>query len=175
MTALMTSTKLPRSVELLMLSTLICVLSGCQAGTPITAVELFSHANCQGVTKGIQQIQFADLANIRNVQMLTSPTSSEAHKDTPDTQLEDVLLFVISNGNQPTPGYGLDFADTQTTANEVALRYRWRTPAADAILAQVMTSPCTVVQLDAHPDLTAVSAWLDDTLLGRVTLAQKSN
>ena len=150
-------------------------MSGCQAGTPIRAVELFSHANCNGVTKGIQQIQFADLAGIRNVQMLTSPRSGRAHEPSPDTQAEDVLLFVISNGNQPTPGYGFDLEKTDATSNEVELRYRWRTPAADASLAQVMTSPCTVVQLDAHPDLTAVSAWLDDTLLGRVTLPQKSN
>jgi hypothetical protein len=150
-------------------------MSGCQASTPIAAVELFSHANCNGVTKGIQQIQFADLAGIRNVQMLTSPASDGALQPGKDTQAQDVLLFVISNGNQPTPGYGFELAKTDATSNEVELHYRWRTPAADAVLAQVMTSPCTVIQLDAHPDLATVSAWLNDTLLGRVVLQQSSN
>ncbi|MCR9259510.1 MAG: protease complex subunit PrcB family protein [Pseudomonadaceae bacterium] len=155
-----------------MLAGLCWILSGCQAGTPITAVELFSHANCQGVSKGIQQIQFADLATIRNVQLLSSPaTRAEDQSDT-QSQLDDVLLFVVSNGNQPTPGYGLDLTATETTNDEITFRYRWRTPAADAVLAQVMTSPCTVIQLDAHPDLTAVNAWLDGTLLGRVELKQ---
>jgi protease stability complex PrcB-like protein len=155
-----------------MLVILTWILSGCQASTPITAVEIFSHANCNGVSKGIQQIQFADLAAIRNVQMLSSPEQQSADQADTDPQLEDVLLFVISNGNQPTPGYGFDLTATEATSDEITLRYRWRTPAADAVLAQVMTSPCTVIQFDAHPDLTAVSAWLDDTLLGRVELDQ---
>lgn len=167
--------KLTCSARLLILPGLIWIMSGCQAGTPVTAVELFSHANCQGVTKGIQQIQFADLAGIRNVQMLANPTSDGTHKSASDTPLDDVLLFVVSNGNQPTPGYGLDLTETDATENEIELRYRWRTPAADAVLAQVVTSPCAVIQLDAHPDLTAVSAWLDDTLFGRVMLEQKPN
>ena len=162
------------SARLLVLISLTWVLSGCQASTPITAVELFSHANCHGVSKGLKQIQFADLAGIRNVQMLTSPAPQSATPSNTDQQLEDVLLFVISNGNQPTPGYGFDLTATEATSDEITLRYRWRTPAADAILTQVMTSPCTVIQLDAHPDLAAVNAWLDDTLLGRVELDQSN-
>lgn len=158
--------------RLLILVSLAWILSGCQASTPITAVELFSHANCNGVSKGIQQIQFADLAAIRNVQMLTSPAPQSADQATADPQLEDVLLFVISNGNQPTPGYGFDLTATEATSSEITLRYRWRTPPADAVLAQVITSPCTVIQLDAHPDLTTINAWLDDSLLGKVELSQ---
>ena len=171
----MTPVQLAHSAKLLILVSLTWLLSGCQTGTPITAVELFSHANCNGVTKGIQQIQFADLAAIRNVQMLNSPTSGGADQPANDTQTKDVLLFVISNGNQPTPGYGFDLTKTDATSSEVELHYRWLIPPADAVLAQVMTSPCTVIQLDAHPDLAAVSAWLDDTLLGRVMLQPQSN
>ncbi|XOV82567.1 MAG: protease complex subunit PrcB family protein [bacterium] len=162
------------SKRLLLISLVGCLL-GCQAGTPISAVELFNHGHCQGVTKGIAQIQYEELAGIRNVQMLTSPADDTEPLGATDTRLQDVLLFVISNGNQPTPGYGFELKQTDTTQNEVLLRYRWRTPAADAILAQVMTSPCTVVQLDRHPDLAAVSAWLDGKLLGRVDLTQSAN
>ena len=160
------------SARLLLLASLTWIMAGCQGSTPVTAVELFSHANCNGVTKGIKQIQFADLATIRNVQMLSSPATRSADQSDTQSQPDDVLLFVVSNGNQPTPGYGLDLTATESTSHEITLRYRWRTPAADAVLAQVITSPCTVIQLDAHTDLTAVSAWLDNTLLGRVELTQ---
>lgn len=144
----------------------VLLAAGCQSTTPIAVVELFSHGQCQGLSKGIRQIEFADLARIRNVQMLTSSQD----KAVETTAAPEVLLFAISNGNQPTTGYGLELTVAKATNAEVELRYRWRTPAPDAVLAQVMTSPCSVIQLEAHPQLTAVSAWLDDTLLGKIDI-----
>ncbi len=146
----------------------ILLAAGCQSTTPIAVVELFSHGQCQGLSKGIRQIEFADLAGIRNAQMLTSSQD----KAVETTAAPSVLLFAISNGNQPTPGYGFDLTVAKATNTEVELRYRWQTPAPGAVLAQVMTSPCSVIQVEAHPQLTSVSAWLDDTLLGKIDIAE---
>jgi hypothetical protein len=57
------------------------------------------------------------------------------------------LLVAISRGQQPTPGYGLSLEAAHRSDATALVEVRWRTPAPDAVLAQVVTHPCLVVAL----------------------------
>ena len=126
-----------------LLSLLILALpaSPALAGLHESAVaEIFNLDYCTGVAAGVRIVAAADLPGIHGG-ALDLPGGEPA----PDT-----TLFVISRGDQPTPGYGFVLADFQSAeeAPETArLTVNWRTPPRDAILPQVITHPCVVVGL----------------------------
>ena len=158
-------------------------LTGCSQPS-VGVSEVLNHQRCNGLVRGIREIQMHDLAKVRGVQMLQAPTTSAksaapAHEQSnQDAGATPISLFAVSNGSQPTPGYGFELLNATAAKEDVQLHYAWRTPAADAVLAQVITSPCSVVQLTSEPGtdrpmpkISTVSAWLDDELLGRIAIS----
>ena len=154
-------------------------LTGCSHPT-VSVSEVLNHARCSGLARGIEEIQIHDLAKVRGVQMLAAPAKADSSAKEQPTRDADApgRLFAVSNGEQPTPGYGFELLEAVAVKEEIQLRYTWRTPAKDAVLAQVITSPCSVVALTPEsttelpmPQISAVSAWLHDELLGRVAIS----
>jgi hypothetical protein len=151
---------------------MICgaVLLGSSCSTPAVEVtEVLNHGVCKTLDKGISRVQFGDLAKIRGSQLLTpgEPAAVDA-----ELEVSDVLLVAVSNGSQPTPGYGFELQSVGGNIEEVRLEYRWLKPAPEAVMAQMITSPCSVVRLHSEQPPQAVSAWLDGNPLGTLDLSE---
>jgi len=169
-----------------------CLMVGAGCSKPIVDVsEIMNHHRCQKLTKGIKQVQLTDLANIRGVEFLVSPSTSSPQSRTPKQNSQDPtrnnternpLLFAVSNGSQPTPGYALELRDATAVKQEIELHFDWITPAPEAIMAQITTAPCIVVKISADTtndhentlEVRSVSAWLGRKLLGRVNVRKET-
>ena len=66
-----------------------------------------------------------------------------------DPQRETILL--VEMGQKPTAGYGLGLAEmpARLVGTTLEIPFRWSEPAPGAITAQVLTSPCVLLRLDA--------------------------
>jgi len=148
-----------------LLTGLVVFLCSACSAPAVEVTEVLNYGMCKTLKKGIQQVDFADLARIRGSRLLGGETTTvTAGIDQP------MLLVAVSNGSQPTPGYGFELVVAGGSATAVRLDYRWLTPAPDAVLAQVVTSPCSVVQLSTPKAPGSVSAWLDGTQLDTLVL-----
>lgn len=69
-------------------------------------------------------------------------------------------LFLIAQGSKPTPGYGFEVsAKVATIENEtLQLPIRFSVPDKDMMLAQVLTSPCLIVGIDAKAHYLGIQA-----------------
>ena len=141
-------------------------LSACQQQAPVEVSEVLNHSVCQKLRTGLTVVEEARLATIRGTQMLNDlPASQPADPAGPQD-----LLIAVSNGSPPTPGYAFKLEAASAEGNEIVLDYQWITPAADAVLAQMVTSPCSVVRIANAGRANAVSARLDGREIGRVSL-----
>lgn len=81
---------------------------------------------------------------MRGARLLLEPDATE-----PDLQGDaSRVLVVISRGPQPTPGYGLELLGASQEGTDIHLQYAWTEPDDHTMLAQVITHPCSVVELD---------------------------
>lgn len=116
-------------------------INGCSTRDKLAAEEVLKHGNCQTLESGISQVSFEDVAKIRGSKLI-GMTDLEQPQQEPD-----LLLLAVSNGDQPTPGYGFNLKDAYLDGETAIIEFSWTVPEADAILAQVMTHPCIVVGL----------------------------
>ena len=91
--------------------------------------------------------------------------ASPAHTPT------DLLLVAVSRGQQPTPGYGFELLEGTLKGDAVTVRLGWNRPAADAVLAQVITHPCIVIGLEGEGFGTLRVLDEEGALLGEIVLA----
>lgn len=139
---------------------LAMVASGCSAAT-VAVTEVLNQANCAPLEAGVHVVTLEDVARMMGRRMIGSTATP------PDQSGGAQRLVAISRGEQPTAGYGFELISASTTTgNEIMVTVRWREPAADAVVAQVITQPCLVIGL---PDAATgpLSVSLDDgSLLG---------
>jgi hypothetical protein len=66
-----------------------------------------------------------------------------------DPQRDTLLLAEM--GQKPTAGYGLQLAEmpARLVGTTLEIPFRWSEPAPGAITAQVLTSPCVLLRVDA--------------------------
>lgn len=161
-------------------SLIICLLSTLMTGCVqpnVDISEVLNHNRCQKLRKGIKQVPLKDLARIRGVDFLGSTRPDDFQTVTAQEEvIASPLLFAISNGSQPTPGYAFKLRQVQANKQDIEIHYSWITPAPDAVMAQVTTHPCSVIQIttdstQTRSEVASVSAWLDGTLLGRTDIA----
>ena len=149
----------------------LAVLSACQQQAPVEVSEVLNHSICQKLRTGLTIVEASRLATIRGTRMLNAPPAAQPA----DPVEPEGVLIAVSNGSQPTPGYAFKLEAASAEQNEVVLNYRWITPASDAVLAQMVTSPCSVVRIANAGRADAVSAKLDGREIGRVSLPQEAN
>ncbi|MEZ5557303.1 MAG: protease complex subunit PrcB family protein [Pseudomonadales bacterium] len=125
---------------------------------------------CQGIAAGVTQLDYDDLARIRGSRLLKSPPAvpEAGAGNSPDQS--SAVLVAISRGVQPTSGYRLTLARAELTGLSAIVTVNWQTPAADAVVAQVLTHPCLVVGLPrgALHDLRVVDQ--NGTEIGQLSL-----
>ncbi len=94
--------------------------------------------SCKAPRPGVHQVQMADIAALRDTELVSA-----------SDDMKGVLMVSVSRGPQPTPGYGHSLAASALLDGELQIRLHWRTPAKDAILAQMITHPCLVLGIVA--------------------------
>lgn len=114
------------------------VAAGCEVERPINASTVLHHDHCHGLTAGVTQVAWADVDALRQGNVLGAAADTGSRD-------EDLLLFAISRGEQPTAGYQLRLEATHREPGTAVLDVHWTTPPADAVVAQVITHPCLVV------------------------------
>ena len=129
--------------------------NGCSTAS-VAVTEVLNQANCTTLEAGVHAVTLGDVAHLRGRRMIGSITTP------PNTPGDDQRLIAISRGEQPTAGYALELISASTaTGDEITVVVAWREPAADAVVAQVITHPCLVLGL---PDAATgpVSVTLED-------------
>jgi len=138
----------------------LCVLlslsgSGCSTAS-ITVTELLNHGNCNALDAGVHAVTLEEVARLQGRRMIGSVSGPA------DKPAETQRLIAISRGEQPTAGYALELISVLTAAGDkIEVTVRWHEPAADAVVAQIITRPCLVLGL---PDAATgpVSVKLED-------------
>jgi hypothetical protein len=124
----------------------IALLSGCNRGQELAATEVLNNTNCKGAEDGLHLVSYADVARLRGSTLLSMSTGNPAQGSAGDTSL---LLFAVSAGRQPTPGYYFSLKDARLKNGAAELQLNWQTPNPDSVQAQVITYPCIVIGLEA--------------------------
>jgi hypothetical protein len=132
--------------------------------------EVLNHHTCQLRGAGVRQVQHADLPRLRGARLLVEPGA-----DKPDPRGDDKrILVAVSRGSKPTPGYALSLESASQTGDVIRLEYEWEQPDPNAVLAQVMTHPCSVVALDDPTETSlkglTVEAWVSGEKLAGLIL-----
>ncbi len=146
---------------------------GC-AGHDATIDEIMNHQHCRTLTAGVHRVAEFQLPNIRGVTLLEPPSAQVSGKkperSNNDSGASTPLLVATSKGPQPTPGYQLTLMGAAQSGGRVTIQYTWETPAADAVLATVLTSPCSIVSLQGDSPIQSVDVYLNETLHGSIEL-----
>ena len=155
----------------------LLAISACQSGVGETgdmAVPVFavySDSQCLQREPGIDVIRDADA--------LTAWWAPLSRLQLPQRQLPQELatidfvtsvVFVVSMGSQPTPGYALELYSDRAPVqgSSLALPVDFLEPNVSAMLAQVVTSPCAVFTVAVnHYEIIAVRDSQGNTLLER--------
>ena len=146
---------------------LLLGLLGC-SGAEVNITEILNHGQCRKLDVGLQQITMQALPGIRGARMLKLDATTDL--TTAPVSSGEVLLVAISNGAQATAGFHFELMNVAADGLVVKLNYAWRTPEPGAMVAQVRTTPCSVVQLEAFGKIQAVTALLDGQPFGRIEL-----
>jgi len=81
---------------------------------------------------------------------------------------DKTILIIVLMGSRPTAGYSIELYDDQAPVQVTALTIPaiWKEPTHDAMVAQIMTSPCVVISMPAkHYETVAVRDQQGNTLL----------
>jgi len=141
-------------------------LFGC-SGAPVNVTEVLNHAQCHALDKGFALVNMSELPRIRGARLLTLP---EAPRHEQNVVAAKFSLVAIFNGNQPTTGYQFELLSATAHGLEVRLNYAWQTPPRSSMQAQMITAPCSVVQIDHGNQDVTVSAWVDGSEFGSLEL-----
>jgi len=140
-------------------------LSGCRAGTDLAATEVLNEANCKGAEVGLRKVSYADVAKLRGSTLLAMSTPTQT-----DTAAPELLLFALSKGRQPTPGYFFHLTDARVSDQVAELTLAWEEPAPERVQAQIVTFPCIVVAVEPGDYSVIRAAQENGELLGELRI-----
>ncbi len=155
-----------RHAARLLLAIVPLIAAGCQSSPPVEVSEILNHGLCKTLRKGLTVVDYDRLADIRGARMLNARQADPE----PGSESATGTLLAVSNGSQPTPGYAFELREARADGTHLVLDYTWREPPPDAVLAQVVTSPCSVVRIFNAGSARSVAALLDGAEIGRVDL-----
>lgn len=128
--------------RLLGMGLLVPLLVGCQAGQAdkeaLPDVEVIEQASqCHQDSPGLALVR--SKAELAEVERLVS-SGQEALKSG-----RDVLIVYL--GQRPTPGYGGELRAAEKVGGHLRVALRYTEPDSDAMLAQVITTPCLALSV----------------------------
>ena len=124
---------------------LILSTAACSPMKQVEVVELLNHSSCQNLKAGISETTLAKVGTLRQSRLLPPPDDAPVQPEQQLPELEATRVFAISKGSQPTPGYAFSHEETVLDGDRVRVRLAWETPAAGAVLPQMLTHPCIVL------------------------------
>jgi len=159
--------------ELTLLVLVTGALVGCDRGQELAATEVLNNTNCKGAEDGLTKVSFAEVAKLRGSTLISMSTSTET--TTPggaedDNAGDELLLFALSKGRQPTPGYFFSLTDARLTDQRAILELTWHTPGPDSVQAQVITYPCIVVAVEPGDYREVRAVDQNQELLGEIRI-----
>jgi hypothetical protein len=137
--------------DLTLLALVTFAMTGCDRGQELAATEVLNNTNCKGAEDGLTKVSYAEVAELRGSTLISMSNSSEATTSgnaAGDNASEDLLLFALSKGRQPTPGYFFSLTDARLKDQRAILELTWHSPGPDSVQAQVITYPCIVVAVE---------------------------
>lgn len=139
--------------------------SGCPGEREVTVRSLGAGAQCGG--EGPQVRRVASAAELARI---LSPGLGPA-RPAPAVDWTREAVLLVGMGQRPTAGHGVELAAAAGQVKEgvAAVRVAFRSPAADAMTAQVITSPCLVVALPRE-GLRGVAVLEGERLVGTAGL-----
>lgn len=135
----------------------ILILSGCAGaagrGSVIIKVEadvIFSSSNCEGLDQTAGAVWISDekrLASIIN--RINGLKIGGSAVPVPNVDFTHKGVLFVRMGRKPTSGYGIELASKQVDLQDqtATVTVRWTEPSRDAVLAQMITSPCIMIKL----------------------------
>jgi hypothetical protein len=117
--------------------------------TPIPVKVLRQSTQCGLADAGVELISDAE-AWTRWWHRQSSPLDPAADS-APVLDFTEITVVVIAMGQQRTAGYAIEVGDHAgiDASGIVTIPVQWIVPAADAMTAQVLTSPCVALRVDA--------------------------
>lgn len=137
--------------------------AGCAPMPEIALTEMLNSGDCRNATAGLSRIDLARVAALKGNRLIgiSEPTPAAG---------PELLLLLVSRGEQPTPGYGFELDGASRDGGLLSLEVRWRTPDPDQVLAQMLTSPCLVVGLEPGGFERVRAVDQNGTLIGELAL-----
>jgi hypothetical protein len=145
-------------------------LIGCDRGLELAATEVLNNTNCKGAEEGLRKVSYADVARLRGSTLLSMTGSAGTAEPSTAAGKTQLLLFAVSQGRQPTPGYFFTLKDARLKDGVAELQLNWQTPDAESVQAQVITYPCIVIGVEAGEFRDVRALDQDGELLGEVRI-----
>lgn len=134
------------------------VLASCQAKSgsdahDVMQVKLFSGLQCPSAGGAALARRVPDAAALR--QLINGVPQSVISKrtDLPSFDFKQRSLLLVTMGQRPNAGYGLELLDEKLgrEGKDLVLRLRWKRPEADRFYAAVITYPCLWLDMPKLP------------------------
>ncbi|MEM7099878.1 MAG: protease complex subunit PrcB family protein [Pseudomonadota bacterium] len=156
-----------RPVLIVVIATFVSACAAPAEDVVVDVHEVLSYQNCQGVKTGVTTITLADLAQIRGSRLLQSPNQQSKDVTTPDlvSQNKTSTMYVAFGGKKPTAGHSLFLSSIQQRANTLLVYLQTSTPDPKDLVAQVITTPCVVVEIDGLPTDYELAFFIDGATL----------
>jgi hypothetical protein len=158
----------------------IMILSGCagasgkaSAVVKADADVIFSSSNCEGLDQTAGAVRISDEKELVSViKRINGLKIGGNAVPVPLVDFGHNIVLLIRMGRKPASGYGIELASKQIVLRDqtAIVTVRWIEPARDAILAQMITSPCMLIKL-AKGNYTAIRI-VDQTGTVRAEVAE---
>ena len=137
-----------RKASIFIASTLLlaaCASGGSVSESAVSVRQVTQSAQCGLTGPGIAYVQNDSereaLLDLNGQNMVTGAVRG--------VNLEQESIVIVTLGQKPTAGYGVGLADASADGKTLTLSVRVSEPPADAMTAQVITSPCVVLAVPA--------------------------
>jgi len=140
---------------------------GCRGDREVPVRALGNGLQCGGPGEGVSARRLGTVDEVR----AALAAGLGAQPAMPALDLEKEVVVLVSAGQKPTAGYGIELAADKAPVKDGAagVRVVLKAPADGAVSAQLMTSPCLVVALPAA-GLTGVGVLDGDKVVAKLPL-----
>ena len=122
-----------------------CASGGSVSESGVSVRQVTQSAQCGLTGPGIAYVQNESereaLLDLNGQNMVTGAVRG--------VNLEQESIVIVTLGKKPTAGYSVGLADASANGETLTLSVQVSSPPADAITAQVITSPCVVLAVPA--------------------------
>ncbi len=143
---------LPRFITTLSGVLVTLHLTACAANQTVSVTPAHQASQCGYIKAQAISLKGGDIEALKPDFMPSAATPiRQAFRSAVLEQPRAVRYLMLAQGHKPTPGYGFEWQGSSATLRDqkLELPLRFTSPPKDAMLAQVITSPCILI---SYPD-----------------------